>query len=53
MCTSFYAICIASRLEYDGVHLWLAALLRISLGMFPASDYLRFREEVHGSNEMI
>lgn len=28
------------------MHFWLTALLRISLGMFPAADYLRFREEV-------
>lgn len=35
-----------SLLEYDGVHLWLGTLLRISLGMFPAADYLRFKDEV-------
>lgn len=35
-----------SLLSYDGVHLWLGALLRISLGMFPATEYLSFREEV-------
>eukprot|EP00438_Fugacium_kawagutii_P021909 Skav207156 [mRNA] locus=scaffold573:283595:295640:+ [translate_table: standard] len=34
-----------SLLEYDGVQLWLGALLKISLGMFPAADYLRFRDE--------
>lgn len=35
-----------SLLEYDGVDIWLGVLLRICLGMFPASDYVRFKDEV-------
>jgi len=35
-----------SMLEYDGVHIWIYALFRISLGMFPASNYAIFGEYI-------